>query len=51
MSSDNEQKSVEVPQHKRIAQGVPLDGTSMGGKTQSEPKKQGGLAQAKQKKK
>jgi hypothetical protein len=51
MSSDNEQKSVEVPQHKRIAQGVPLDGTSMGGKTQSEPKKQGALSQAQQKNK
>jgi len=51
MSSDNEQKSVEVPQHKRLAQGVPLDGTSMGGKGGSEPKKQGGLAQAQHKKK
>jgi len=51
MSSDNEQKSVEVPQHKRIAQGVPLDGTSMGGKGSSEPKQQGGLAQAQHKKK
>ena len=28
MSSDNEQKSVNVPQHKRIAQGEKLDGTS-----------------------
>ena len=51
MSSDNEKKSVEVPQHKRIAQGVPLDGTSMGGKAQSEPKKQGALSQAQQKNK
>jgi hypothetical protein len=29
MASDNEQKSVNVPQHKRIAQGEKLDGTSM----------------------
>jgi hypothetical protein len=51
MSSDNEQKSELVRQQKRIAQGVPLDGTSMGGKTQSEPKKQGALSQAQHKKK
>ena len=50
MSSDNEQKSVEVPQHKRIAQGEKLDGTSYqpkGGSTPSKP--QGGLSQAKKK--
>ena len=50
MSSDAEQKSVEVPQHKRIAQGEKLDGTSMqpkGGSNSSKP--QGGLAQAKKK--
>ena len=51
MSSDNEQKSQEVPYHKRLAQGEPLDGTSLGGKGGSEPKKQGGLAQAEHKKK
>jgi hypothetical protein len=51
MSSDNEQKSELVRQHKRIAQGVPLDGTSMGGKTHFEPKKQGALSQAQHKKK
>jgi hypothetical protein len=27
-TSDKEQKSIEVPQHKRIAQGEKLDGTS-----------------------
>jgi hypothetical protein len=32
MASDKEQQSIDVPQHKRIAQGAPLDGTSMGGK-------------------
>jgi hypothetical protein len=52
MSSDNEQKSVDVPQHKRIAQGEKLDGTSYqpkgGSKTPSKP--QGGLAQAKKNK-
>jgi hypothetical protein len=45
MASDNEQKSVEVPQHKRIAQGEKLDGTSYqpkGGSTDSKPK--GGLS-------
>jgi hypothetical protein len=50
MSSDAEQKSVEVPQHKRIAQGEKLDGTSMqpkGGSNSSKP--QGGLSQAKKK--
>jgi hypothetical protein len=51
MSSDNEQKSQEVPYHKRLAQGEPLDGTSLGGKGGSEQKKQGGLAQAEHKKK
>lgn len=29
-TSDQEQKSVLVPQHKRIAQGAPLNGTSYG---------------------
>jgi hypothetical protein len=45
MASDNEQKSVEVPQHKRIAQGEKLDGTSYQPKGGSTPTKQGGLAQ------
>jgi len=49
MSSDNEQKSVEVPQHKRIAQGEKLDGTSYQpkGGSQTPSKPQGALAQAK----
>ena len=46
--SDQEQKSVNVPQHKRIAMGEKLDGTSLQPKGQ-QPQKQGGLAQAKQK--
>lgn len=50
MSSDAEQKGELVRQHKRIAQGEKLDGTSMqpkGGSTPSKP--QGGLSQAKKK--
>jgi len=52
MSSDAEQKSVDVPQHKRIAQGEKLDGTSMQpkGGSQAPAKKQGGLAHAMNKK-
>jgi hypothetical protein len=46
MASDKEQKSVNVPQHKRIAQGEKLDGTSMQPKG---GKKEGGLSQAKKK--
>ena len=50
MSSDAEQKGVNVPMHKRIAQGEKLDGTSLGSKGESKPSKpQGGLAQAKKK--
>lgn len=48
MASDNEQKSINVPQHKRIAQGEKLDGTSMQPKGQGN-KPQGGLAHAKKK--
>ena len=51
MSSDNEQKSVDVPQHKRIAQGEKLDGTSYQPKGGSTPQNQGGLAQAQPKNK
>ena len=50
MSSDAEQKSVGVPQHKRIAQGEKLNGTSYqpkGGTTPSKP--QGILTQTKKK--
>ncbi len=49
-TSDQEQKSVNVPQHKRIAMGEKLDGQSMQPKgQQSNNNKQGGLAQAKNK--
>jgi hypothetical protein len=50
MKSDAEQQSVNVPQHKRIAMGVKLDGTSYqskGGSSSGKPV--GGLAQAKKK--
>jgi hypothetical protein len=47
MASEAEQKSVNVPQHKRIAQGEKLDGTSLQSKGGKKP--QGGLAQAKKK--
>jgi len=45
--TDNEQKSINVPQHKRLAQGEKLDGTSLQPKGGNKP--QGGLAQAKKK--
>ena len=50
-TSDQEQKSINVPQHKRIAMGEKLDGSSMqprggnGGNSNSK----GGLSQAKKK--
>tara|TARA_R110000868_G_scaffold243405_2_gene499340 strand:- start:316 stop:462 length:147 start_codon:yes stop_codon:yes gene_type:complete len=46
-TSDQEQKSVLVPQHKRMAMGAPVTGQSMPAKGDSQ--KQGGLAQAKKK--
>jgi hypothetical protein len=49
-TSDQQQKSVNVPQHKRIAMGEKLDGTSYqpkGGSQGSKPA--GGLSQAKKK--
>jgi hypothetical protein len=49
-TSDQEQKSINVPQHKRIAMGEKLDGTSYqpkGGSNQGKP--QGGLSHAKKK--
>jgi hypothetical protein len=53
-TSDYEQRTVDVPQHKRIAQGEKLDGTAMepkgGSKTSSEGKKSGGLSHASKKK-
>lgn len=49
-TSDQEQKSINVPQHKRIAMGEKLDGSSMQPKDQSNGSKpQGGLSQAKKK--
>jgi len=52
MASDNEQRSINVPQHKRLAQGVKLDGTKMepkGGNTSQTSKSHGGLSHAKKK--
>jgi len=49
MASENEQKGIDVPQHKRIAQGEKLDGTSYTPKGGSEGKKSP-LEQAKKKK-
>ena len=49
MSSDKEQKGINVPQHKRIAQGEKLDGTSYQPKGGSTQHKSGGLSQAKKK--
>ena len=48
-TSDQEQRSVLVPQHKRIAMGEKLDGTSYQPKGQPARKPQGGLSQAKKK--
>jgi len=47
-TSDQEQRGVNVPQHKRMAMGEKLDGKSMKG-GEKEPAK-GGLQQAKEKK-
>lgn len=46
-TSDQEQKGINVPQHKRIAMGEKLDGQSMQPKGNNKP--QGGLSQAKKK--
>jgi|APCry1669189034_1035192.scaffolds.fasta_scaffold101661_1 hypothetical protein len=50
-SSDSQQMSELAPQHKRLAMGVKLDGSSMkGGSAPAKPaQKSGGLAQAKKK--
>jgi hypothetical protein len=50
-TSDQEQMSQQVPQHKRIAMGEKLDGSSMQPKGGAKPaeKKAGGLASAKKK--
>jgi hypothetical protein len=48
-TSDQEQKSVLVPQHKRMAMGEKLDGQSMKGAPSTPTKQSGGLSQAKKK--
>jgi hypothetical protein len=50
-TSEYEQRTILVPQHKRIAMGEKLDGTSMQpkGGSKSSKKPVGGLAQAKKK--
>ena len=49
MASEQEQKSINVPQHKRLAMGEKLDGTSYQPKGGSQAKPKGGLSQAKKK--
>ena len=53
MASDTEQRSINVPQHKRMAMGEKLDGSSMqpkgGSQSKSTPK--GGLSHVKAKNK
>lgn len=48
-TSDQEQKSINVPQHKRMAMGEKLNGQSMQGKggTSQTSKPKGGLSGAK----
>jgi hypothetical protein len=46
-TSDQEQRGINVPQHKRMAMGERLNGQSMQPKGDSKPK--GGLSQAKKK--
>lgn len=50
-TSDQEQRGINVPMHKRIAMGERLDGTSLQPRGGSQParKPQGGLSQAKKK--
>lgn len=50
-TSDQEQKSINVPMHKRMAMGEKLDGTSMQPKGQSNSKPAGGLSALVKKKK
>jgi hypothetical protein len=47
-TSDTEQKSILVPQHKRMAMGAPINGQSMQGG--NDKPKQGALTQAAKKK-
>lgn len=50
-TSEQEQKSINVPQHKRIAQGEKLDGTSYQPRGGTNPisNQKGGLSHAKKK--
>ena len=48
--SDKEQKSVNVPMHKRLAMGEKLTGSSLQAKGKESGKRVGGLAQAKKQK-
>jgi hypothetical protein len=51
-STDKEQKSIDVPLHKRLAMGEKLDGTSYQSKGSTESKhKSGGLSHASKKNK
>jgi len=52
MASEAEQKSINVPMHKRLAQGEKLDGTSLQpkGGSQSQGKSHGGLSALKKQK-
>jgi hypothetical protein len=50
-TSDQEQQSILVPQHKRLAQGAKIDGTSMPAKGSNTPAKPtGGLSHLKKQK-
>jgi hypothetical protein len=48
-TSDQEQKSVSVPQHKRMAMGAPVNGQSMQNGSNSKSPQKGALEQAKKK--
>ena len=50
-TSDQEQRGINVPQHKRMAMGEKLNGSSMQPKGQSQSKPQSGLSQVKAKNK
>jgi len=52
MASEAEQKGINVPMHKRLAQGEKLDGTSLQpkGGSQSQGKSHGGLSALKKQK-
>ena len=48
--SDQEQKSINVPMHKRLAMGEKLDGTSLQAKGVQTSKPKGGLSNVKKQK-